>query len=241
MKDQGGHFMKELFESVLEESMTSPDQCLLDLEQRGLLMRLDKGITPTRYRAATLSIGEMEELEKARTRVRKGRIARIERKRVIFTSNQEIPTNAQTLHIDCSAAGIKLEAGVKIFDGSTINVHWFMFPPPGYNTSVLAALDLFHPEDEEKKNDICKPFNPPDEPLDFFPGFLNHMINSGKVGAELGLLWQIRRRTNVMHHMGFFSLAKLIWVIVRKTKPLVEKLTSWHQRFGGMGRVPCKV
>ena len=48
MKDQGGHFMKELFESVLEESMTSPDQCLLDLEQRGLLMRLDKGITPTR-------------------------------------------------------------------------------------------------------------------------------------------------------------------------------------------------
>ena len=121
-----------------------------------------------------MSIGEMEELEKARTRVRKGRIARIERERVIFTSNQvdimvmvmamvnwswswwclggimrvariekervdrssshqiglilknsprpiplfqEIPTNAQTLHIDCSAAGIKLEAGVKIFDG----------------------------------------------------------------------------------------------------------------------------
>ena len=35
-----------------------------------------------------MSIGEMEELEKARTRVRKGRIARIERERVIFTSNQ---------------------------------------------------------------------------------------------------------------------------------------------------------
>ena len=30
----------------------------------------------------------MEELEKARSRVRKGRIARIERERVIFTSNQ---------------------------------------------------------------------------------------------------------------------------------------------------------
>ena len=35
-----------------------------------------------------MSIEEMEELEKARTRVRKGRIARIERERVIFTSNQ---------------------------------------------------------------------------------------------------------------------------------------------------------
>ena len=51
MKDKGGHFMKELFDSVLEESMTSPDQCLLDLEHRGLLMRLDKAITPSRYRA----------------------------------------------------------------------------------------------------------------------------------------------------------------------------------------------
>ena len=91
MKDQGSHFMKELFDSVLEESMTSPDQCLLDLEQRGLLMRLDKAITPTRYRAATVSIGEMGELGRVRKRVRMGRISRIEKDRVIFQSNQVDP------------------------------------------------------------------------------------------------------------------------------------------------------
>ena len=91
MKDQGSHFMKELFDSVLEESMTSPDQCLLDLEQRGLLMRLDKAITPTRYRAATVSIGEMEELGRVRKQVRMGRISRIEKDKVIFQSNQVDP------------------------------------------------------------------------------------------------------------------------------------------------------
>jgi len=227
MKDQGSHFMKELFDSVLEESMTSPDQCLLDLEQRGLLMRLDKAITPTRYRAATLSIGEMGELVRVRKLVRMGRISRIEKDKVIFQSNQEIPTNNQTLHIDCSAAGIKMEEGKKIFDGSTINIHWFLLPPPGYNTAVIAALELLHPEDEEKKNEICRPTNPPDVPLDFFPGFLRHIVNSGKVGAELGLLWTMRRRTSIMHHMRVFNLVKLIWVMVTKTKPLVEKLTSW--------------
>ena len=88
--------------------------------------------------------------------------------------------------------------------------------------------DLRMIRDEGKKNDICRPFNPPDVPLDFFPGFLNHMINSGKVGAELGLLWSIRRRTSIMHHMSFVSLAKLIWVMVTKKTPLVEKLTSWN-------------
>ena len=35
--------------------------------------------------------------------------------------------------------------------------------------------------DDERKNDICRPSNPPDVPLDFFPGFLHHMVNSGKV------------------------------------------------------------
>ena len=50
MKDKGGpgHFMKQLFDTVLEESTTSPDQCLFDCEKKGLLMRLDKGIVPTR-------------------------------------------------------------------------------------------------------------------------------------------------------------------------------------------------
>ena len=90
--------------------------------------------------------------------------------------------------------------------------------------------------DEEKKNDICRPFNPPDLPRDFFPGFLNHMVNSGKVGAELGLLWSLRRRTSLMHHMSYFGLAKLIWLIVTQTKPLVEKLSLWNEKFGGLGR-----
>ena len=43
-----------------------------------------------------------------------------------FLLSQEILTSAQTLHIDCSAAGIKMEEGKKIFEGSTINIHWFL-------------------------------------------------------------------------------------------------------------------
>ena len=106
----------------------------------------------------------MAELGRVRNRVRMGRIARIEKDRVVFHSNQvdpsfskttffeafllfqEIPTSTQTLHINCSAAGIKMEEGKKIFNGSTINIHWFMLPPPGYNTSVMVALELLHPE-----------------------------------------------------------------------------------------------
>ena len=105
----------------------------------------------------------MAELEKVKQKVRMGRVARIEKDKVVFHSEQvdnilsssqnsiqlhfqEIPTNTQTLHIDCSAAGIAVEKGKKIFDKSTINIHWFMFPPPGYNAAVIAALELLHPE-----------------------------------------------------------------------------------------------
>ena len=119
-----------------------------------------------RYRAATVSTREMAELEKVKQKVRMGRVARIEEDKVVFHSEQvdnilsssllsqnskrlhfqEIPTNTQTLHIDCSAAGIAVEKGKKIFDKLTINIHWFMFPPPGYNAAVIAALELLHPE-----------------------------------------------------------------------------------------------
>ena len=109
----------------------------------------------------------MAELEKVKQKVRMGRVARIEKDKVVFHSEQvdnilfssllsqnsiiqlhfqEIPTNTQTLHIDCSAAGIAVKEGKKIFDKSTINIHWFMFPPPGYNAAVIAALELLHPE-----------------------------------------------------------------------------------------------
>jgi len=171
----------------------------------------------------------MAELEKVEQKVRMGRVARIEKDKVVFHSEQEIPTNTQTLHIDCSAAGIAVEKGKKIFDKSTINIHWFMFPPPGYNAAVIAALELLHPEDEQKKNDICRPSNPPDVPLDFFPGFLHHIVNSGKVGSELGLHWSVRRRTSLLHHMSFLSLAKMIWLMATRTKPIVEKLSRWEK------------
>ena len=93
--------------------------------------------------------------------------------------------------------------------------------------------------DEEKKNDICRPFNLPVLPLDFFSSFLNDLVNSGKVGAELGLLWSLRRRTSIMHHMSYFNFAKVFWLMVTLTKPLVEKLSLWHEKYGGLGGRAC--
>lgn len=88
LKDKGGHFVKELFQSVLEDSVTNPEACLLDMEKRGLMMRLDKKTLPTKFRAATLSDGEMTAVGRVKDLVRMGRIKRIEEKRVIFQTNQ---------------------------------------------------------------------------------------------------------------------------------------------------------
>ena len=56
-------------------------------------------------------------------------------------------SSTKTLHIDCSVAGIAMEEGKKIFQGSTINIHWFMLPPPGY-TSAWAAPSSFSIQSE---------------------------------------------------------------------------------------------
>ena len=59
---------------------------------------------------------------------------------------QEIRTSRRTLHIDCSAPGTYRGDLEKIFDGRKINIGWFLLPPPGFNSAVIAALELLHPE-----------------------------------------------------------------------------------------------
>jgi hypothetical protein len=223
VKDDGSWFMSQFNEGILEESVTNNEECLEELERRGVVMRLDGSVRPTRYRAATVTRAEVEQLNRVGT-IRQGRISRIEVDRVLFHSGQEVPTSSHTLHVDCSAAGTTLPDPRKIFDGDTIFLNWILFPPPGFNVAVIAALELRHPEDEDKKNRICIPFKPPQMPEDFATGLLGHLSNSETIGAELGILWMVSRRTSLFYHMSWGNFLKTIWNVVKNGKKVEKKV-----------------
>jgi hypothetical protein len=112
-------------------------------EEIGTFMRLDKNIWPTKMRAATVSKREMEKISTVKNIIRHGRIDRIESDKIIFQQGDTIPTDNETLHIDCSAAGTKFGAvKEKIFDGNRIHLQMIQVSQLCASAAMIGALEL---------------------------------------------------------------------------------------------------
>ena len=112
-------------------------------EEIGMYMRLDKNIWPTKMRAATVSKNEMEKIRTVENIIRHGRIDRIESDKIIFQQGETIPTDNETLHIDCSASGTKFApVKEKIFDGNHIHLQMIQIPQPCTSAAMIGALEI---------------------------------------------------------------------------------------------------
>jgi cation diffusion facilitator CzcD-associated flavoprotein CzcO len=112
-------------------------------EEVGYFMRLDKNIWPTKMRAATVSSKEMHQLQTIVNVVRLGRIERITNNTIIFKQGESIPTDVDTLHIDCSASGTNFPpVKEKLFEGKNISLQMVQVPQPCTTGAMIAALEI---------------------------------------------------------------------------------------------------
>ena len=107
-------------------------------------LRIDKNIWPTKMRAATVSTHELEKIKCVGEIVRHGRIDRIEKDSINFQLGQTIPTDTDTLHIDCSASSTNFPPvnNDKIFNGNNITLILVQVPQPCTSGAIIAALEL---------------------------------------------------------------------------------------------------
>ena len=200
------------------------DELYDNWEKKGVLMRIDKKINPTKMRAATVSPEEMKKLSLITNIVRHGRIESILESKIVFTDGEEIPTNTETLHIDCSASGTTNPAVKTIFSGSTINLQMVQVPQPTFSGAIIAAMEIAFPDDEEKKNGVCVPMPFPHEKSDWVRQLRGTMVNGDKVGEVLGLRWMRSRRLCHMHHIPLLDLAWLMVYIIPNKAALLSRM-----------------
>ena len=95
-------------------------------------------------RVATVTTHELEKIRCVGDIVRHGRIDRIEKDSIHFRLGQAIPTNTDTLHIDCSAAGTYYPDvnDAKIFNGNHITLIPVQAAEPCISAAIIAALEL---------------------------------------------------------------------------------------------------
>lgn len=170
------------------------------LEAAGVLLRIDRGVRPKMFHGATISQGELEELRRIKNIVRLGRVQRIESDRIVLEEG-EIPTDANTLHVDCSARAITNEATTPVFDGNLITPQMVRSYQPVFSAAFIAHVELAY-EDDEKKNSFCGIVPLPNHDTDWIRMFSAFMVNQYIWSQEPGLKeWLLHNRLDGFSEM----------------------------------------
>ena len=125
------------------------------LEDAGRLIRLDPKVSPTMYRGTMLSRPELTDLREIEDVVRLGRLRAIEADRIVLDDG-ELPTSAETLHVDCSAVGLRNAPPVPTFSPGRIVIQQVRQASPTFNAAVLAFIEA-HRDTDEEKNRLSPP------------------------------------------------------------------------------------
>jgi NAD(P)-binding Rossmann-like domain len=166
------------------------DDLFRRLEACGALLRLDPAVEPTMFRGAIVSPAEHQALAQVERVVRRGRVRRIDTDRMLLDEG-EIATDRRTIHVDCTAYGLREVAARPIFDGARITPQSLMGGFTTFNAALVGFVEAAR-DDDADKNRLCPPTAYPSKAIDwvsvFEGGFrvIIRMLEEPDLAAWLG-------------------------------------------------------
>lgn len=164
-------------------SASSPEDLFLRMESAAQLLRIDKEITPTMFRCATVTLAELEQLKKIHNIVRQGRVLEITPETVVLENDSYKPV-ADTLYIDCTADALAKLAPTPVFNGKQITLQPVRYCQQVFSAAFIAHVAATYGSNESLKNNLCRPIPHPNEAVDWFIVMLQTYRN-GLQWAEL--------------------------------------------------------
>jgi hypothetical protein len=165
------------------------------LEERELLLRIDRNVQPATYRCATVSMTELAQLRRITDVLRLGHVRRIESTQIVL-DNGSAAADPDTLYIDCSAAAIVMPPKLPVFDGERINLFMLRTCQPVFSAAVIAYVES-HVADPAEKNSICAVVPSPELPIDWLRMWAVNLRNMGRWRQHAGLsAWLLQCRLN---------------------------------------------
>jgi len=161
------------FEAVAQA--TSITDMFDKLEEKGVLVRIDKTVRPQMFHGATISQLELEEMRKIKNVIRKGRVQRIEKDQIILDKGT-IPTNSDIIHVDCSASAITNLETKTIFTRNVITPQTVRSYQPIFSAAVIAYVEANYETDKEK-NKLCQVVPLPNHDTDWLRMLVAMMQN----------------------------------------------------------------
>jgi hypothetical protein len=143
--------------SMLEAAgaASSLDDLFLRLEDAGIMLRIDRTVTPTMAKAPTLGTWELGLLRSIEDVVRLGHVTSVSRGRLEL-SGGSVPIAEDALIVNCAADGLKNLPLVPIWQPSAITLQPVRAGFPCFGAALVGYVEATR-SDDSVKNALCRP------------------------------------------------------------------------------------
>lgn len=139
---------------------SSLQDLFLRLEDAGIMLRVDRSVTPTMAKTPTLAAWELERLRSIEDVVRLGHVRRVEPGRITLEQGP-VGVARDALVVHCAAAGLRYPPSVPIWRPSAITLQPIRSGFPCFGAALAGYVEATRDDDAEKRR-LCPPTPYPD-------------------------------------------------------------------------------
>ena len=199
---QVGNVAKVVLEQVdILRTTKNVDEFFLAMEKSAGISRLDKNTLPKKWRCATVSPSELEQLRQIKNLIQKGRVTGITKSEIALQQGS-ISYTGRALFVDCSANALSREKKVDIFSDGKITLQPVLFCQQVFSAAVIARMELTNISDP-KRNQLVPIPHP--EVKEDWPAALSLSIENLLLLHRHFPMWMFRARLNFMSHETLFN------------------------------------
>ena len=138
----------------------SLDDLFLRLEASGVMLRIDRSVTPTMAKTPTLATWELELLATVEDVVRLGHIDHVTSREIVFAGGS-VPLSPGAVVVHCAASGLQYPPLVPIWGADRIRLQTIRAGFPCFNAALAGYVEATRDDDRER-NRLCPPNTLPD-------------------------------------------------------------------------------
>ncbi|HEY7105702.1 MAG TPA: NAD(P)-binding protein [Acidimicrobiia bacterium] len=160
----------------------SLDDLFLRLEAAGVMLRIDRGVTPTMAKTPTLATWELDLLRTVEHVVRLGHVERVTAREIVLDGGSvALPPGSLVVH--CAASGLKYPPLVPVWGPDAIRLQTIRVGFPCFCAALAGYVEATRDDDRER-NRLCSPNTLPDNPASWARMQVRGTIASRTFGAE---------------------------------------------------------
>ena len=153
----------DMMEAAAEAA--SPDDLFLRLEDAGVMLRIDRSVTPTMAKTPTLAQWELDRLRTIENVVRLGHVRHVEPGGVVLEQGT-VATAPDAVVVHCAASGLQYPPLVPVWGREAITLQPIRSGFPCFGAALVGYVEATVDDDAEK-NRLCPPSPLPDTPRDW--------------------------------------------------------------------------